>query len=144
MHGIPHLSPPLALAAAAAFLLGLLQGAGAGTEPALLLAGLGLALATGLAIYVRADLPARRLRPVRPPPGPRGDLYAILGVAPEAGSDEIERAFRAHAPMYLGGRAGRAALPEMIGLTLAYQTLGDPVKRAAYDRHRAARRPDAG
>jgi hypothetical protein len=107
------------------------------TEWVLLICG--VLVAGGLLCTVGYLVSKCRPRRSSPSPEPQGDLYAILGVAPEAEPDEIERAFRARAPMYLGGRAGRAALPEMIGLTLAYEMLSDPVRRAAYDRRRTGK-----
>jgi DnaJ domain len=73
----------------------------------------------------------------------RGDLYQVLGVAPEASSDEIAAAFRAHAKQLHPDRnPGDAAAAERFKeLTLAYQTLVRPRSRAAYDRRH---RPPVG
>jgi len=63
------------------------------------------------------------------------DPYAILGVAPNASSDEIRVAYR---------RAARASHPDLHPgdasaaerfkrVQVAYELLADPVRRAAYD-----------
>jgi hypothetical protein len=68
----------------------------------------------------------------------QGDLYEILQVSPRAEPEVIEAAFRRLARMYhpdvhpSGGDPGR-----MVAFNLAYETLKDPAKRAAYDRRRA-------
>ena len=67
------------------------------------------------------------------------DYYRILGIPPEAGADEIRRAYRRRAfelhPDRNGGSPGaEEAFKEV---TEAYTVLGDPDRRAAYD---AARR----
>ncbi len=67
--------------------------------------------------------------PGDPPP----DLYQVLGVGPAASGEEITRAWRARAehpdarPRDTGAPARFRALAE------AYQVLGDPARRAAYD-----------
>lgn len=76
----------------------------------------------------------------------RGDLYEVLGVSPDASTDEIAAAFRAHAkalhPDRNPGDAGAAE--QFKNLTLAYQTLTRPRSRAAYDRrHRHQPAPTA-
>ena len=63
------------------------------------------------------------------------DLYAALGIGPEASPDEIRGAYR---------RAARATHPDLNPgdataverfkrVQIAYDVLGDPVRRAAYD-----------
>jgi hypothetical protein len=63
------------------------------------------------------------------------DLYEILQVSPRADPEVIEAAYRrlvrAHAPP--PGPAWSED-PRLIGLQLAYETLRDPARRAAYDR----------
>jgi curved DNA-binding protein CbpA len=66
----------------------------------------------------------------------RGDLYEVLGVSPDASTDEIVAAFRAHAKaLHPDRHPGDAGAAERFkDLTLAYQTLIRPRSRAAYDR----------
>jgi len=75
----------------------------------------------------------------------RGDLYDVLGVAPDASSDEIATAFRVHAKQFHPDRnpGDSAAAERFKDLTLAYQTLIRPGRRADYDRrhHPAAAPP---
>jgi DnaJ domain len=73
----------------------------------------------------------------------RGDLYEVLGVSPDASTDEIAAAFRAHAKaLHPDRNPGDADAAERFkDLTLAYQTLIRPRSRAAYDRRH--RRPPA-
>ncbi len=83
----------------------------------------------------------------------RGDLYDLLGVAPDASGPEIGAAFRAHAKALHPDRnpGDPAAAEQFKALTLAYQTLIRPRSRAAYDRrhhpppdHGAAHRAEPG
>jgi curved DNA-binding protein CbpA len=74
----------------------------------------------------------------------RNDYYALLGIDQGASVEEIGRAYR---------RAARATHPDahpdepsagerFVAITLAYETLSDPARRATYDRARpAAGRP---
>lgn len=74
-------------------------------------------------------------------PGP--DLYAVLGVAPDATTEEITRAYRRlvrrYHPDTRDSRAGEtiadAALARVIA---AYDVLRDPERRARYDRRQRA------
>ncbi len=64
------------------------------------------------------------------------DLYSILGVARTATDDEIKRAYRAkakdlHPDRHPGDARKAEAFKQM---SAAYDILGDPEKRAAYDR----------
>lgn len=65
------------------------------------------------------------------------DPYAVLGVAPSASAEEIQRAYRAkakqsHPDLVAESERGRAQ-QEMAALNEAYGILSDPAKRAAYD-----------
>jgi curved DNA-binding protein CbpA len=66
------------------------------------------------------------------------DLYQLLGVAQGASGGEITRAWRRRAAgEHPDRRPGDAAAPARFrALTEAYQVLGDPARRAAYDRSR--------
>jgi hypothetical protein len=71
--------------------------------------------------------------------------YEVLGVAPSATADQVRAAYRAAARDHhpdAGGDAGR-----MQAVNAAWRVLGDPVRRAAYDREldgRSARARHAG
>jgi curved DNA-binding protein CbpA len=66
------------------------------------------------------------------------DLYQLLGVPRGASSGEITRAWRRRAAAEHPDRRPRdAAAPARFrALTEAYQVLGDPARRSAYDRSR--------
>ncbi|PUE42882.1 J domain-containing protein [Limnohabitans sp. Bal53] len=67
------------------------------------------------------------------------DLYAELGVAPEAEPDVIRAAYRALAKRYHPDRqegAGWAAAAKMARLNGAWEVLGHPESRRRYDRQR--------
>jgi hypothetical protein len=68
----------------------------------------------------------------------RGDLYAVLGVAPSATPVEITTAFRSRAKILHPDR-NPAATEQFKELTLAYRTLSRPRARAAYDDHHRPR-----
>ncbi len=64
------------------------------------------------------------------------DLYGLLGVSPSATDDEIKRAYRKkarqHHPDANGGDPESEALFKQV--SMAYEVLRDPEKRARYDR----------
>ncbi len=66
------------------------------------------------------------------------DHYAILGVPPDADADALKRAYRRLTLLYHPDRnVGDAATASRFAeVSLAYDTLSDPVRRAAYDRAR--------
>jgi curved DNA-binding protein CbpA len=70
--------------------------------------------------------------------GPVPDLYQLLGVSQEASGGEITQAWRRRAAAEHPDRRPRdAAAPARFRALLeAYQVLGDPAKRAVYDRSR--------
>src|ERR1700730_5745528 len=78
--------------------------------------------------------------------GPRLDLYRLLGVPPDASRDEIAQAWRRRArDEQPDSRRGDAAAPGRFrALAEAWQVLGDPARRAAYDRALARKRQPAG
>jgi curved DNA-binding protein CbpA len=59
-------------------------------------------------------------------------LYDTLGVAPDASQDEVKTAFRRAAAAAHPDREGGDA-ERMAAINRAYETLGDPDKRAEYD-----------
>jgi DnaJ domain len=80
--------------------------------------------------------------------GPGGDLYQLLGVSREASHQEIAQAWRRRAraehPDSRSGQADDEAAGRFRALAGAWQVLGDPARRAAYDRALAReRRPAA-
>jgi curved DNA-binding protein CbpA len=68
------------------------------------------------------------------------DHYAVLGVERDAAAPDIRAAYRALARSTHPDRGGSAEL--MVRLNAAWAVLGNPHKRAAYDRERAIARPE--
>jgi curved DNA-binding protein CbpA len=70
------------------------------------------------------------------PGGPGPDLYQLLGVPREASREDIAQAWRRRARAeHPDSRPGDAAAPGRFrALAGAWQVLGDPARRAAYDR----------
>lgn len=64
------------------------------------------------------------------------DHYTVLDLKPDAGADEIKRAYRSMAIKTHPDRGGAAHLFRMV--QEAYETLSDPDKRSAYDRQFSA------
>ena len=77
--------------------------------------------------------------------GPSGDLYQLLGVSREASRREIALAWRRRARAeHPDARPADAAAPGRFrALAEAWRVLGDPARRAAYDRVLARERPPA-
>ncbi|HEU5389248.1 MAG TPA: J domain-containing protein [Streptosporangiaceae bacterium] len=77
--------------------------------------------------------------------GPGVDLYQLLGVPREASREEIARAWRRQArDEHPDARPTDAEAPGRFrALAEAWQVLGDPGRRAAYDRALARERPPA-
>jgi curved DNA-binding protein CbpA len=69
------------------------------------------------------------------PGGPGPDLYQLLGVPREASRDDIVQAWRRRARAeHPDSRPGDTAAPGRFrALATAWQVLGDPARRAAYD-----------
>lgn len=68
------------------------------------------------------------------------DLYALLGVAPDASTEQIAAAFRVRAKEMHPDRARDPVVAEQFKeLSRAYATLVRPESRASYDARRAAR-----
>ena len=65
------------------------------------------------------------------------DLYAVLGIAREAGEAEVKKAYRKLAMEYHPDRnnGDKSAEEKFKEITEAYEVLRDPQKRAAYDRY---------
>ncbi|TAL12881.1 MAG: J domain-containing protein, partial [Chloroflexota bacterium] len=66
----------------------------------------------------------------------RPDPYAILGVSPDATPSTIRKAYHERARASHPDLIGDSGLAMMRSLNLAWDTLRDPVRRAAYDTSR--------
>ena len=77
--------------------------------------------------------------------GPDPDLYQLLGVSRQASREEIAQAWRRQARTeHPDARPADAAAPGRFrDLAEAWQVLGHPARRAAYDRALARERPPA-
>lgn len=75
------------------------------------------------------------------------NLYNVLGVAPNAGDDEIKKVYRSLAMRFHPDRnSAPGAEARFKSITKAYEILADPVQRAEYDQsvnHRIILDPEA-
>jgi molecular chaperone DnaJ len=62
------------------------------------------------------------------------DYYDVLGVSPDAGAEEIKRAYRQLARRYHPDISGEDRGGAFIELARAYDVLRDPLRRRRYDR----------
>ena len=89
-------------------------------------------------------MPPRRRRPGRPPKKqePPRDLYAELGLAPDASAEDIKRAYRSlallHHPDKVPSSQREEATAKLASINTAWDVLGDTERRRVYDLQRAA------
>ena len=66
------------------------------------------------------------------------DYYDVLGVSPDAGADEIRRAYRQLARRYHPDISGDDRGTVFLEVSRAYEVLNDPERRRSYDASREA------
>lgn len=69
------------------------------------------------------------------------DYYDVLGVSPDAGADEIKRAYRQLARRYHPDISGDDRGTAFLEASRAYEVLNDPKRRKSYDAERRLRIP---
>jgi receptor protein-tyrosine kinase/non-specific protein-tyrosine kinase len=80
----------------------------------------------------------------------QGTYYSVLGLEPRASRDEVERAYRFSVELYREGSLATSSVLEpteaeeqRIRVREAYEVLGDPEKRRAYDEGQGFPPPDS-
>ncbi|HET9262558.1 MAG TPA: DnaJ domain-containing protein, partial [Vicinamibacterales bacterium] len=61
------------------------------------------------------------------------DYYEVLGVSPDAGADEIKRAYRRLARRYHPDISGDERGAAFLEVSRAYEILNNPDRRRSYD-----------
>lgn len=87
------------------------------------------------------ERPAPRPKKAPPPPPEDTGLYGVLGVDPSASDAEIQVVYRRRAAQIANSSFGDAR--KMRDLNAAYEVLGNPSRRADYDRRRREVATDA-
>lgn len=72
------------------------------------------------------------------------DYYDVLGVSPDAGAEEIKRAYRQLARRYHPDISGDDRAVAFLEASRAYEVLADPRRRRSYDTGRTAPRRPSG